>query len=582
MFCVVCAAVNAESREQCAQCGAPLPTANRPNTVGNIQQPLGSARRGRRRLARSLLMLPLVLAVVAGGVVAGRLRWEQAGSAAAYARAEHALAAGDYEAAITAFGEAGGFRDAPVRRAEAIATVAPYRAAYHDGIAALDAGRYAEAIATLLPVAQALPGYEDVLDRLEEARDHQEIALARQAEIAISRRDWLAADLALSALLSLDPENADAARRLNDVRRTHAPLVFTRNGAIMVIGPDLLDERLVMDDVPAAAPTWSPDRSRIAFYSPNTNTDFTAKLYVVNADGSNLRLLANEARMDWWPAWSPDGSKIAFVAIQPGEERRKALAKTTIRVVDVATGSQTDITSRQITHVSPPSWSPRGDRLAFAGFSLVSDYALGTIQRRNGAVFIATLATGELERISNNQLANAVLVAWSPARDEDLLVYLYETTGVGFDRQKTGILLLNPVTGNMEKLTQRSPDVGPPFWAPDGSRFAFIEGDSVVRIRWLPGRREAAIGVARPVVMLTWAPDGQALLVVPVDVHQPATIIPLPDGPGTQADVLIPFDFAISGAGPQWSPVNPLEPLPPPTIGGTALDPPGMVAAPSR
>ncbi|MER3437338.1 MAG: hypothetical protein C4346_06955, partial [Chloroflexota bacterium] len=71
------------------------------------------------------------------------------------------------------------------------------------------------------------------------------------------------------------------------------------------------------------------------------------------------------------------------------------------------------------------------------------------------------------------------------------------------------------------------------------------------------------------------------LLVVPVDVHQPATIIPLPDGPGTQADVLIPFDFAISGAGPQWSPVNPLEPLPPPSIGGTALDPPGTIVRPS-
>jgi Tol biopolymer transport system component len=293
----------------------------------------------------------------------------------------------------------------------------------------------------------------------------------------------------------------------------------------------------------------------------------------VDADGRNLRLLASDARMDWWPAWSPDGSKIAFTAVQEGEERGRALAKTSIRVVDVATGHQTDVTSRQVSHVSPPSWSPSGDQLAFAGFSLVSDYALGTIQRRNGAVYIATLATGEITPIGGNRLANAVLVSWSPVNDE-ILVYVYDTTGVGFDRQMTGIFLLNAVTGTVEALTQRSQDVGPPFWAPDGSRFAFIEGDSVVRIRWLPGRREAAIGVARPVVTLTWAPDGEALLVVPANAHQPATMIPLPDGPGTQTDVLLPFDFAISGAGPQWSPVNPIEPGRPPTVGGTALDPP--------
>jgi HYR domain/WD40-like Beta Propeller Repeat len=60
-----------------------------------------------------------------------------------------------------------------------------------------------------------------------------------------------------------------------------------------------------------ANPAWSPDGSKIAFSgqdADNVNRD----IYVMNADGSNVKLLTRNLAVDISPTWSPDGSKIAF------------------------------------------------------------------------------------------------------------------------------------------------------------------------------------------------------------------------------------------------------------------------------
>src|SRR5262249_9160561 len=160
---------------------------------------------------------------------------ERSGLAAAYDRAERALAADDYETAIADFSRAGSYRDAAGRRAATQAELAPYRDAYYDGVAALDAGRYEDAIAALLPVARDLPTSPHVPPPPEEARRQRAGDLDRDAEVAIVRHDWLAADHALSQLLAEDPENADLAARLAALRLDHAPIVFTRDAALYVV-----------------------------------------------------------------------------------------------------------------------------------------------------------------------------------------------------------------------------------------------------------------------------------------------------------------------------------------------------------
>jgi len=56
-------------------------------------------------------------------------------------------------------------------------------------------------------------------------------------------------------------------------------------------------------------PQWSPDGTQIAFYS---NRSGTYQLWAIGADGSGLRQLTDVPDGAWFPYWSPDGSRIAF------------------------------------------------------------------------------------------------------------------------------------------------------------------------------------------------------------------------------------------------------------------------------
>jgi dipeptidyl aminopeptidase/acylaminoacyl peptidase len=58
-----------------------------------------------------------------------------------------------------------------------------------------------------------------------------------------------------------------------------------------------------------SAPAWSPDGSRIAFES---DADGDMDIYVMDADGSDVRQLTRNTEHDEGPVFSPDGTKLAF------------------------------------------------------------------------------------------------------------------------------------------------------------------------------------------------------------------------------------------------------------------------------
>jgi Tol biopolymer transport system component len=73
-------------------------------------------------------------------------------------------------------------------------------------------------------------------------------------------------------------------------------------------------------DVPGFswAPVWSPKGDKIAFRyeqnSPGIAPDYSV-IYVVNADGSNRRIISDPKVLSASPAWNADGSRITFIVV---------------------------------------------------------------------------------------------------------------------------------------------------------------------------------------------------------------------------------------------------------------------------
>ena len=60
-------------------------------------------------------------------------------------------------------------------------------------------------------------------------------------------------------------------------------------------------------------------QAQIAFVS---DRDWNLEIYVMDADGDNLRRLTNSPLGETEPSWSPDGERIAFVTTRAEEGAR--------------------------------------------------------------------------------------------------------------------------------------------------------------------------------------------------------------------------------------------------------------------
>jgi len=107
-------------------------------------------------------------------------------------------------------------------------------------------------------------------------------------------------------------------------------------------------------------PTWSPDGRRIAYES-------RWQVYVMNADGSGQRRLTNNGGRNFAPAWSPDGKRIVFERRRVGRERYgtcPGCGNATTFEVYVMNADGSD--ARKLAQdAAQPVWSPDGRKIAF-------------------------------------------------------------------------------------------------------------------------------------------------------------------------------------------------------------------------
>ena len=202
-------------------------------------------------------------------------------------------------------------------------------------------------------------------------------------------------------------------------------------------------ERLTDNRARDVDPTWSPDRTKIAFVSDRNHG--LPQIYVMDAHGKRTIQLTDGLQEKGDLDWSPDGKKIAFTSWK-GQDRQNPR----VMVMD-ADGNN----AFKLTDGEEPSWSPDGRRIAFAsGYDWEDQiFVIGADGRRR-------------ERVTKSRAIKST-PAWSP--DGKRIAYMALLEGGTFHIYVVG------VNGrNHKRLTHEQENHMDPSWSPDGRLIAYV------------------------------------------------------------------------------------------------------------
>ncbi len=125
------------------------------------------------------------------------------------------------------------------------------------------------------------------------------------------------------------------------------------------------------------APSIARDGRRIGF---STRRDHETSLYVVNADGTNERVVARSLELHGTPAWAPDGQSITVAAIINGAPR--------LFTVPLDGGSPSPFAEE---HSVDPVWSPDGDLVVYSGPDIGTAFQVRAVTRSASAFALPNL-----------------------------------------------------------------------------------------------------------------------------------------------------------------------------------------------
>jgi TolB protein len=254
-------------------------------------------------------------------------------------------------------------------------------------------------------------------------------------------------------------------------------------------------------------PFWSPDGQQIVFQSDRSSPmQGRDQLYIMNADGSELKRLTHHDASDETPVWSPDGATILFSSYLTPENNELFL----IDVDGTGLRRLTDNPGRD----GHAGFSPDGSRIIFNSV-------------RNGSE-VYDLYEMDVDGSNVTRLTN--FEQWdtypSVSPDGSRIVWrrILPTGGSSSSGHNSEVFVMNRDGSGVTNLTNHPDFDGYPSWSPDGSKIAFAsnrnrkddfrgnfhiyvmnaDGTDVVQVLDNAGQVEDA----RP----RWSPDGTRIL----------------------------------------------------------------------
>jgi Tol biopolymer transport system component len=228
------------------------------------------------------------------------------------------------------------------------------------------------------------------------------------------------------------------------------------------------------------APAVSPDGTTIAFQRAVAGPDEASPphIYLIEADGSNLRRLTDGDAPEINPSWSPDGRWIAFASEAGGEFDLYLAAADGSRVAHLLGTDEAD--------EDFAAWSPDGETLVFARYE--PDFETGS-----GDLWVAG-ADGRSERLLLGGPDDDSAPSWSP--DGERVAFLRNGHVAVMNADGTGV---RPLTNPGAVRETR------PIWSSDGSRLVFARDPGSLLVLPL-GSSPARVPLDAPVMAATWEP----------------------------------------------------------------------------
>ena len=205
-----------------------------------------------------------------------------------------------------------------------------------------------------------------------------------------------------------------------------------------------------------ANPVWSPDGRQVVFYE-------AGDIYIMDADGSNIKRLTEGPDSEICPTWSPDGKQIAFSLANWKEVNGNWEVRGAICVMNADGTNMSNLTGIKMNFSSHYiDYSPDGKKIAYEDRLSGPDGRIA----RSTQIWIMDPDGGNQRMLATGQEPN-----WSPDGKAIAFTSYQDAWNIW---QSSDIYVMDSDGRNVKMLT----DPGPssewyPKWSPDGTKIAF-------------------------------------------------------------------------------------------------------------